>query len=95
MFVDKGMNVSFNRKLAEIYCRNDALIIGMAFWNETPIGFTAVIKDNCNARAWVGAFDFRNAGENANKYGRAHKRLEWELMKACKDMGITQYDMGG
>lgn len=95
MFADKGMNVKFNLKLAELYCKNNALVVGIAYIDDIPVGFTSLIYDSINARAWVGAFDFRNTDKNSYTLSRAHRLLNWKRMIWCKEQGIQQFDFGG
>jgi hypothetical protein len=95
MFKDKGMSEVFNDKLANIYINQQALCIAMAFDNRTAIGFSAVIYKEINARLWLAAFDFRNVDFDSQVLSRAHQRLDWELLRWCKNEGITQFDFGG
>lgn len=91
----KGIPDTFNRKLAECYAANDALVIAMAYVNEKPVGFNAYIADKTHFRTWLTAFAFREEEFDAQVVSRAHQLLEWETMRWCCKNGITSYDFGG
>lgn len=91
----KGIPDIFNRKLAECYAANDALVIAMAYVNEKPVGFNAYIADKTHFRAWLTAFAFQEEEFDAQVVSRAHQLLEWETMRWCCQNGITSYDFGG
>lgn len=91
----KGIPDVFNRKLAESYASNDALVIAMAYVNEIPVGFNAYIADETHFRTWLTAFAFREEEFDAQEVSRAHQLLEWETMRYCCQNGITSYDFGG
>lgn len=95
MFKDKGMQASFNTKLAKRYCRCNALVVAMAYLEGEPVGFCAVIYSGENARAWVGAFDYRNEDRDGYVMSRGHRRLNWERMLWCKEHGVKYFDFGG
>lgn len=91
----KGMDDTFNRRLAESYAKQDALVIAMAYVKQRPVGFSAYIADDAHFRAWLTAFAFREEEFDAQVVSRAHQLLEWETMRYCCRSGITSYDFGG
>lgn len=91
----KGIPDDFNRSLAEKYAQQNALVISMAYVNQTPVGFNAYIADNMHFRTWLTAFAFREEEFDAQVVSRAHQLLEWETMRYCCQNGITSYDFGG
>lgn len=95
MFVDKGTDNKFNKKLFCVYAKKNALIIGMASIDNVPVGFSAVVFNNDMGRLWLAAFDFRNASYDSQVLSRGHQRLDWELLLWCNRHGIKQFDFGG
>jgi len=91
----KGIPDVFNRKLAEGYANDNALVISIAYVNNCPVGFTAFIADETHFRAWLTAFAFREEEFDTQAVSRAHQLLEWETMRYCCQNGITSYDFGG
>ena len=94
MFSDKGMKVTFNTKLSEKYVKHNSFCVAMAY-DKIPIGFSAIIHNDSNARLYVAAFDFRNDLMDSQVLSRGHQRLDWELLRWCKKKGITAFDFGG
>ena len=95
MYSDKGLEERFNSVLAKKYCDQDALVIAMAYCNETPVGFSAVVYQGCFARLWLTAFDFRNENHDAQVLSRGHQQLDWELILWLKAKGVESFDLGG
>lgn len=95
MFSDKGIESSFNTSLARKYAKQKAIIVAIAYTANKPIGFTSMITDERNARAWVGAFDFRNTDNDSYVVSRLHRYVNWKRMIYCKNKGITSFDFGG
>ena len=95
MYEDKNMNVSFNNSLMNAYIKNGAMVIGYATICDKPIGFSATIIDDKNARLWLTAFDFRNHLDSAQMISRTHQRMDWEIILWCKNKGIESFDFGG
>ena len=95
MFSDKGIPQIFNAKLAHCYDSNEALLIGMVYYDAVPVGFDAVIYGEKSARLWLAAFDFRDDATNSQVLSRAHQQLDWEIMCWCKEYGIEEFDFGG
>lgn len=94
MFADKGSLQHFNVDLANRYALANALYIGISFFGEKPVGFSAIVADENNARLWTSAFDFRNGEMDAQVLSRAHQRLDWEILLWCKRLGIRRFDFG-
>lgn len=95
MYASKGKTATFNERMAAALGEREYLHVSVAYYNDDPIGFCAIIIQGTNARRWISAFDFRNNPDMSQKYGDAHKRLDWEVMKYCKRIGIEQIDLGG
>ena len=95
MYASKGRNVVFNMKMAKALIQKGYLHIPVAYYNNCPIGFCAILVQGTNARRWISSFDFRNNPELSQIYSDAHKRLDWDAMKYCKRIGVTQLDLGG
>lgn len=95
LFTDKGMSADFNTKLALEYCKLHALVVAICYAEKKPIGFCAMIIDENDARAWVGAFDFRNSENDSYFMARAHRLFNWQRMIYCKNRGVKRFDFGG
>ncbi len=95
MFLDKGMEASFNTRLAEEYCKYDSLLIILVNVEGKTVGFWATIIQGENARSWVSAFDFRNPDLDSQLLSRTHKRVIWDALLHCRSKGVTCFDFGG
>ena len=95
MYRAKGIITYFNMDLAKALVASDLLLIGIAYYEKQPIGFSAVLFKDNDARLWLTAFSFREDKEKAQIYSDAHKRLDWELLLKCKDLGAIRFDFGG
>jgi len=95
IYADKGMKVSFNRKLVKQYINKDALLIAAEYIDGSVVGFDAVIFNNKYARLWLSAHDFRNKNCDSQIISRAHQYLQWTVLVWCKEHGIEYFDFGG
>ena len=95
MYASKGKKTAFNERMATALIGCEFLHVSVAYYNNDPIGFCAILVQGTNARRWISAFDFRNNPDMSQKYSDAHKRLDWEVMRYCKRIGVTQIDLGG
>ncbi|MBR4235936.1 MAG: GNAT family N-acetyltransferase [Clostridia bacterium] len=95
MYASKGKHVVFNMKMAKALCQAGNLCICLAYYQDEPIGFDAILMEGNNARLWLAAFVFRDNPDEAQIYSDAHKRMDWEAIVWCKKMGIDYFDFGG
>lgn len=95
MYASKGMHSEFNARLANAYCEKRALLIGIAFIEEVPVVFDAVIWNNEDARLWLSASCFRDENSDTQRISRAHQMLEWEMCLKLKAQGVQRFDFGG
>ena len=95
MFQDKDLNIRFNKSLLYAYIQAGSVAIGYASIDKQPVGFSAIIYNNDNARLWLTAFDFRNTSMDSQILSRGHQRLDWEILLWCKWRGVKHFDFGG
>ena len=95
MYHNKGMDNTFNESLAKKYCNANSLEIAVAYIDENPVGFSAVIHDGITARLWLSAFDFRSESTDSQVLSRGHQQLDYELLVYLKNLGVQSFDFGG
>ena len=95
MYSDKGLENTFNKSLAIKYCQENSLIVGVAYINDSAVGFSAAITDYTSSRLWLSAFDFRNDDADSQVLSRGHQQLDYELLLHLKRKGVQNFDFGG
>lgn len=95
MYVDKGMNCTFNLPLVKAYMKNHMIIFTVAYYKLEPLVFHSYIVGECQCRFFYSTSPFRTEKELASMIGRMNKFLHWQDILWFKKNNYEIYDWGG
>ena len=95
MYSSKGIKVFSPLWSLDLYEKNNALTITVAYYEEKPVVYHVYVNDGKNSRLLYSCSDFRKDTGNKTVIGNANRGLHFFDIKHFKKSGYAILDWGG